>query len=240
VRPFATLRFEKRGAIALVSLDRPEKLNAYNTAMRDDLHAVLGAVHDDPEVRAVILRGRGRAFSTGGDLAEFGTAPSPYRARAIRWQRDVWGRLLRLRAVTVAAVHGYVVGGGMEMALLCDLCIAATESQFFLPETALGMIPGVGGTQTVTRRVGLGRALDLVLRGSSLTAAAAAQIGLINRVVARPRLEHEALKLAAQLACVDPALVQAARRAVRAGHDLSFAAGCALERRLALGLEARR
>src|SRR5207237_335296 len=93
VRAFATLRYEKRGAVAIVTLDRPEVLNAYDVAMRDDLYAALGAADDDPELRALVLAGRGPAFSTGGDVREFGSAPSPFIARAVRWRRDVWGRL---------------------------------------------------------------------------------------------------------------------------------------------------
>jgi enoyl-CoA hydratase/carnithine racemase len=239
VRPFATLRYEKRGPVAIVTLDRPDVLNAYNVAMRDDLHAVLGAADEDPEVRALVLRGRGRAFSTGGDVREFGSAPSPLVARAVRWQRDVWSRLLELRAATVAAVHGYAVGGGMEMALLCDLRVAAPDARFALPETALGMIPGVCGTQTLPRVVGMARALDLVLSGGWLDARQALSAGLVTRVVARARLEAAALGLARRLARLDPRVIAAARRAVRAGHDLTLEAGCALERRLALALKAR-
>ena len=240
VRPFATLRYEKRGAVAVVALDRPEVLNAYNVAMRDDLHAALGAADEDPEVRALVLCGRGPAFSTGGDVREFGTAPSPFVARAVRWRRDVWGRLLELRAATIAAVHGYAVGGGMEMALLCDLCVAADDARFALPETGLGMIPGVGGTQTLPRKAaGAARALDLVLTGRWLDARAALAAGLVQRVVARARLEAAALTLARRLVRLDPAEVQALRRAVRGAHDLSLEAGIALERRLALALQRR-
>jgi enoyl-CoA hydratase/carnithine racemase len=236
----ATLRYEKRGAIGIVSLDRPARLNAYDVAMRDDLHAVLGAADEDPEVRAVVLRGRGPAFSTGGDLTEFGTAPSPLAAREARWRRDVWGRLLDLRAATLAAVHGYAVGGGMEMALLCDLCVAADDARFALPETGLAMIPGVGGTQTVPRRAGVARALDVTLTGRWLDARSALGWGLVHRVVPRGRLEGEAFVLARRLAAVDPDVVQAARRAVRAAQDGTLAAGVLLERRLALALEGRR
>jgi len=236
VRPFATLRYEKRGPIALVTLDRPDVLNAYDVAMRDDLFAALGAADDDPDVRVLVLRGRGAAFSTGGDVREFGTAPSPVVARVVRWRRDVWGRLLALRAATLAAVHGYAVGGGMEMALLCDVCIAADDARFALPETGLGMIPGVGGTQTLPRRAGTGRALDLVLAGGWLDARAAAAAGLVHRVVPRARLEALALVLARRLAALDPASVQAARRAVRAAHDLDLAGGIALEHRLGVAV----
>ena len=236
---FATVRYEKRGPVAVVTLDRPRALNAYNVAMRDDLYAVFGAADEDSEVRALVLRGRGRAFSTGGDLTEFGTAPSPFVAREVRWRRDVWGRLLALRAVSIAAVHGYAVGGGFEMALLCDLCVAADDARFALPETGLGMIPGVGGTQTLPRRVGLARALDVVLTGRHLDARAAYAAGVVARVVPRRRLDSVALALARRLATLEPELVLAARRCVRAAHDLSLVGAEALERRLGLALEAR-
>ncbi|TMA44409.1 MAG: enoyl-CoA hydratase/isomerase family protein [Deltaproteobacteria bacterium] len=236
---FATVRYEKRGPVAVVTLDRPRALNAYNVAMRDDLYAVFGAADEDSEVRVLVLRGRGRAFSTGGDLTEFGTAPSPFVAREVRWRRDVWGRLLALRAVSIAAVHGYAVGGGFEMALLCDLCVAADDARFALPETGLGMIPGVGGTQTLPRRVGLARALDVVLTGRHLDARAAYAAGVVARVVPRRRLDSVALALARRLATLEPELVLAARRCVRAAHDLSLVGAEALERRLGLALEAR-
>ena len=237
VKPYATLRYDTRGAVATVTLDRPEVLNAYNMAMRDDLHAVLAAADADPAIRVLVLRGRGSAFSTGGDLREFGSAPSPFIARQVRWQRDVWGQLLRLRAITLAAVHGLAVGGGMEMALLCDLCIAAADASFALPETGRGMIPGVAGTQTLPRRVGVGRALDLVLTGRRIDAGEAERLGLVVRVVPRQRLEAATRALAQRLARVPPRVASAARRCVRAAHDLPLEDGIALERRLALGLE---
>lgn len=239
VRPYRTVRFATRGRVAIVTLDRPARLNAYDVAMRDDLFAVLGAVDDDPALRALVLCGAGRAFSAGGDLREFGSAPSPVVARAVRFARDVWGRLLGLRAATIAAVHGPAVGGGMEMALLCDLRLAAPDARFALPETGLGMIPGVAGTQTLPRAVGLGRALELTLGGRTLDAAAARDVGLVHRVVPRARLVPTALAMARRLARMDPALVAATRRCVRAAHDHALAEGLALERRLGLGLEAR-
>ncbi len=238
MRPYQTIRFEKRGRIATVTLDRPESLNAYDVAMRDDLFAAFGAIDDDPEVSAMVLRGAGPAFSTGGDLREFGSAPSPVVARAVRFQRDVWGRLLRLRAATVAAVHGHAVGGGMEMALLCDVRVAATDAVFALPETGLGMIPGVAGTQTLPRVVGLARALATTLGGERLDARTAERIGLVHRVVSRARLDAAAQAMARHLAAIAPGRVAALRRCVRAAHDVPLADGIALERRLALGLEA--
>jgi enoyl-CoA hydratase/carnithine racemase len=240
VTQFATVRFEKRGPVALVTLDRPTVLNAYNVAMRDDLYAVLSAIDDDPEVRVCILRGRGRAFSTGGDVSEFGTAPSPVIARRVRFQRDVWGLLLRLRAATIAAVHGYAVGGGFEMLLLCDLRIVAVGTRLSLPETALGMVPGVAGTQTLPRAVGVGRALDLVFTDRWLNARAALACGVVNRVVPRAALDRAALAWARRLARLDPATTMAVRRVIRAAYDVPQPAACALERRLGLRLQADR
>jgi enoyl-CoA hydratase/carnithine racemase len=125
------------------------------------------------------------------------------------------------------------------MALLCDVCVASDDARFALPETGLGMIPGVGGTQSVPRRAGTGRALDLVLTGRWLDARAALAAGLVQRVVPRPRLDALALLLARRLAGLDPALVQAARRAIRSAHDLDLASGIALERRLGVALQRR-
>lgn len=229
---FAAVIYEKEGPLALVALNRPTMLNAYNVQMRDDLYQVLQAVREDPEVRVMLLRGEGPAFSTGGDVSEFGSAPSPTAAREIRWRRDVWGTLLSLPQLTIAAVHGYTVGGGMEMALLCDLCIAADDAIFFLPETSLGMIPGVGGTQTAPRATKLGRALDMVLTGKRVNAEEAWRMGLVNRVVARQTLLTAAKALAYTLAQHDQKSIHLAKQAIRQGADLSLAEGLALERRL--------
>src|SRR5215813_10410658 len=229
---FTAVLYEKEGPLAIVALNRPKTLNAYNVQMRDDLYQALRAVRDDPEVRVMILRGEGPAFSTGGDVSEFGSAPSPIGAREIRWRRDVWGTLLSLRQPTIAAVHGYTVGGGMEMALLCDLCIAADDAIFFLPESGLGMIPGVVGTQTAPRAVRLGRALDMVLTGKRVDAQEALRIGLANRVVPRDTLLTAAKTLAYTLAQYDPKVLALAKRAIRQGANLSLEEGLKLEKRL--------
>ena len=165
--------------------------------------------------------------------AEFGTAPSPNRAREVRWLRDVWGTLWRLPAVTIAAVHGYAVGGGFEMALLCDQCMASTDARFALPETGLGMIPGVGGTQTLPRLLGTGRALRLVLGGDWLDARAAQRLGLVARVVPPPRLFGAALAIARRVARLDRDLVLRLKRCVGDGLDRPLDHGLALERQLA-------
>lgn len=232
-RPPLLFDLIENGTIAVITLNRPERLNAYNVAMRDALYEALLAVRDDPGVRAMILRGNGPAFSTGGDVSEFGSAPSPTRAREVRWLRDVWGALRALPVVTIAAVHGYAVGGGFEMALLCDLCVASTEARFALPETGLAMVPGVAGTQRLPRLIGVGRAADLVLSGRWLDAREARSLGLVSTVVSRRRLDGAALALARRVAAVPGRTVAALKRAIDDGLDSTLEQGLALERRLA-------
>jgi enoyl-CoA hydratase len=214
-------------------LDRPAQLNAYNLAMRDDLDQILDALHDDPDVCAMVLTGAGPAFSTGGDLSEFGRAPSPLVARWVRFRRDVWGKLLALPIPTVAAVHGFTVGGGLEMALLCDVAIAADDTRICLPETGAGMIPGVGGTQTLARRAGLGRGLELCLSGRWIDAREAMLVGLVDEVVPKSALDRIAARLARRLGALPRTLVALLKIAVREGLDLDLRSGLALERRLA-------
>lgn len=225
--------YAKRGAVAWVTLNRPDQFNAYNMAMRDDLFQILAAIHEDSEVRAMVLRGAGKAFSTGGDLAEFGMAPSPIVARWVRFRRDVWGMMRALPIPTVAAIHGYTVGGGLEMALLCDIAIAAADTRISLPETGAGMIPGVAGTQTAARRLGLGRALDLCLTGRWIDAQDALLVGLVAEVVPLADLDARALNIARELGRVARERAAMLKLAVWGGLDLSLRDGLELEQRLA-------
>jgi enoyl-CoA hydratase/carnithine racemase len=232
-----TVLLEKRDGVAWVTLNRPDRLNAYNVAMRDDLFASLNAVHADRDVRAMVLAGAGAAFSTGGDVSEFGQAPSPTAARWIRFRRDVWGRMRALPIPTVAAVHGFTVGGGLEMALLCDVAIAAEDARFCLPETSLGMIPGVAGTQTASRRLGLGWALDLNLTGRWIDADLALFIGLVAEVVPLKALDRVAHTLAAELGRLPREQAAIAKLAVWEGLNAALAEGLDLEQRLGMRLE---
>ncbi len=230
---FSTVIFEKRDGVAWVTLNRPGQLNAYNTAMRDDLFQVLDAVQDDPDVRAMVLAGAGKAFSTGGDLSEFGSAPSPTIARWVRFRRDVWGRLKALPVPTVAACHGFTVGGGLEMVLLCDFAVAADDTRICLPETGVGMIPGVAGTQTAPRRIGLGRALDICITGRWIDAHEALLVGLVAEVVPVAQLDGRAQELACTLGRLSRELAHSIKVAVWEGLDLPLRDGIELERRLA-------
>src|SRR4030066_2566316 len=161
---FKTLIFKKEDSIGYVTLNRPDVLNIYNIQMRDDLYEVLRAIRDDPEVRVAIFKGAGeKAFCAGADLSEFLTAPSPVIARQVRFTRDVWGLFLSIPQPLIAAVHGYVLGSGIEIALSCDIRIASEDTKFALPEVGLGILPAAGGTQTLPRAIGRARALEMLL-----------------------------------------------------------------------------
>ena len=233
---FETLLFQKRGAVAHISLDRPQVANAYNMQMRDDFSEALSAVREDPDVRSLLITGEGRGFCAGADLTEFGAAPSQVVARQVRWERDVWGQLLNLDKPVVAAVHGYCIGSGLEIALLCDLRIAATGTVFALPEVRLGMIPAAGGTQTLPRTVGRTQALDLLLTGRRIQPEEALSMGLVTRLTSPESLRDEAWRLAYSLAELPAKAVAALKQLLRQGMDLDLPQALDLEGRVAAGL----
>ena len=234
---FEVIIYEKRGGAAYITLNRPKALNAYNVRMRDELYEALGAIKDDPDVRVVILKGAGdKAFCAGADLTEFLTAPPPVFARQARFARDVWGLFLSIEQPVIAALHGYVLGSGIEMALCGDIRLASDDARFGLPETGLGIIPAAGGSQTLPRTIGAAAALDMLLTGRWLTAKEALKLNLINRVVARPDLLPEAEKLAQKIESMNPMIMRYVKQAVRRGLDLPLAEGLALESRLAKSL----
>ena len=231
---FETIILSKSGDVAEIALNRPRVLNAYNMQMRDDMSQALEAVRDDPDVRCVLLRGEGdRAFCTGADLTEFGTAPSRVIARQVRWERDVWGQFLSLDKPIVAALHGYVIGSGIEMAMLCDIRIASEDSVFGLPEAALGMLPAAGGTQTIPRTVGRSRALEALLGNERMDAAKSLEIGLVHRVVPKETLLEEALAQARQLASYPAHLLKAMKESLLRGLDMPLERALDMETSLA-------
>ena len=229
-----TLLYDKREGVAWVTLNRPGVLNAINMEMRDALWDVAGAIRDDPDVRVAVFRGGGdRAFSSGADVAEFGTAPSYVEARQARRERDLWGFMLSLEKVLIAAIHGHALGAGVELAMCCDLRIASEDARLGLPEVGLGYIPSAGGTQTLPRHVPPGIAMQMVLTGDPIDAATALRHGLVQRVVPHERLYKEAETLARTLASRAPLALRLAKRSVVEGLELPLAQGLALERRLA-------
>jgi len=231
---FETIIYENKNGTGLITLNRPRALNAYNIQMRDDLYEILGAIRDDPGVAVVILKGAGeKAFCAGADLTEFLTAPPPVFARQARFERDVWGLFLSIDRPFIAALHGYVLGSGIEMALCCDIRLTSEDARFGLPETSLGIIPAAGGSQTLPRTIGRAAALDILMTGRWLDAAEAYRLKLVNHVIPRPRLIPEAEKLAEKIKSHPLPAVRYAKQAVTRGLDLTLKEGLELE--IALG-----
>ena len=229
-----TVLLAKSGAVATVTLNRPTVINAFNVQMRDELYSGLEAVRDDPEVRAVLIAGAGdRGFCAGADLTEFGTAPSQTIARQVRWERDLWGLFLSIPKPLVAALHGYVIGSGVEIACLCDIRIAADNAVFRMPEAALGMVPAAGGSQTLPRTIGVTPAMNMLLANSLVSAQEMQEAGLVHRVVSRESLDEVSFAVADELAHIPEDAVIAVKRAVLEGIDFDLDRGLELELRLA-------
>lgn len=233
MRGFETIIYHKEGRRARITLNRPQVMNAVSVQMRDELWEALSAVRDDPDISVAIIQGAGeRAFCAGADVTEFGTAPSRVIARQVRWERDLWGLFLSLPQVLIAALHGYVLGAGLEMSLCCDFRVAAEDARLGVPEVALGMIPSAGGSQTVPRMAPLGKAMELLLTGEPMTAHDAYRLGVVHRVVPRDHLMTIVDALASKVMARSPAAVRWAKEAVRRGIDLPLEEGLRLEARL--------
>lgn len=234
---FEAIIYEKQGSKAYITLNRPKALNVYNMQMRDELYQALEAARDDSEVNVVILKAAGdRAFCAGADLSEFLTAPSPVIARQVRFGRDIWGLFLKINKPLIAALHGYVLGSGIEMALLCDIRVASEDAQFGVPEMGLGIIPAAGGSQTIPRTVNRGFALEMLLSGRWIKADEACRIGLVNQVVKRSDLLSTVEYIGDRISSFDQLAVNYAKQAVVRGLDMTLSQGIDLEARLAHSL----
>jgi enoyl-CoA hydratase/carnithine racemase len=218
------------GAIAWITLNRPEARNALNTAVRAELAAAIRAAEADPAVRVLVLRGAGEhGFCAGADIKEFVEVPSPAAFRQSR-AHDSWIRPFdEARKPIIASIHGHCLGGGLEVALACDIRIASEDAVFALPETGLGVITGVGGSQRLPRVIGMGAALDMILTGERIPAARAFAMGLVSRLVARDALAAATAELAARIAARPPMAIAYAKEAVRAAMDLPLRDGMKLE-----------
>lgn len=236
---FEVIIYEKKDSIAHVTLNRPKALNAFNVKMRDELYEVLGAIRDDPDVRVTVIRGAGdKAFCAGADLSEFLTAPSPVIARQVRFERDVWGLFLSISKPFIAAIQGYILGSGIEIALCCDIRLCSDDAQFGLPEMNLGIIPAAGGTQTLPRAIGRAAAMEMLITGRRISAEEALRFKLVNKVLPRSELFSTVEAMAEQIAACDPDAVSYAKQAVTAGLDLTLAQGLEMEATLAKKLSA--
>jgi enoyl-CoA hydratase len=216
--------------VALVTLDRPEVLNALDYETLRQLVEALEALDANEAVRAIVITGAGeRAFAAGADIKEMAGATPVSLTIANSFAR--WERLRRIRKPLVAAVRGFALGGGCELAMACDLIVAGEDAVFGQPEIRIGIMPGAGGTQRLTRAVGKAKAMEMILTGAQLSATEAAERGLVSRVVAREQALPEALALAAEIAAQPPLAVIAAKEAVNRAFDLSLEAGLEFERR---------
>jgi enoyl-CoA hydratase len=216
--------------VALVTIQRPDVLNALSFDLLDALASALATLDADPACRAIVLTGSGeRAFAAGADIREL--ARQTPVSLVVENRFAVWERIAATRKPVIAAVRGFALGGGCELALSCDLIVAGEDARFGQPEINLGVMPGAGGTQRLTRAIGRARAMDLVLTGRTITAREAESMGLVSRVVPPERTLDEALALGAAIAAQAPIAVLAAKEAVRLAEELPLADGIRHERR---------
>ena len=229
---FETLIVERPSAgVTLIRLNRPDTLNALNSQLLGELVQALDAAEADEAVRCLVLTGSGRAFAAGADIKEMSD-----KTYAQMFQLDFFTtaarRIEQFRKPIVAAVAGYALGGGCELAMLCDFIIAAETAKFGQPEINLGVVPGIGGTQRLTRFVGKSKAMDMMLTARMMDAAEAERAGLVSRVVAADKLLDEALAAAAKVASQSPLAVMMNKELVNTAYETMLSAGVAVERRL--------
>lgn len=229
---YETLRVETTDGVATITVDRPEKRNALNARVRQELLAALDALESDAEARVVVITGAGeKAFVAGADIGEF-AGRTPIEQREAMEGRRAFTALADFPRPTIASINGYALGGGCELALACDLRIAARSARLGQPEVNLGILPGGGGTQRLPRLVGMGRAMRIILTGELIDAEEAERIGLVDEVVDDDRLHARTRELAASIARHSPVALKLIKQAVRASAEMPLTAGLALEREL--------
>ena len=227
---YETILVERRGAVALVTLNRPKQLNALNAQLIGELDRALTELDADPAVAAVVVTGSEKAFAAGADIKEMAT--KDFAEASASDFIAPWARIAEHRKPVIAAVAGYALGGGCELAMMCDIILAADNARFGQPEINLGTIPGAGGTQRLTRAVGKAKAMEMVLTGRMMDAQEAERSGLVARVVPAAELVGEAVKLGEVIAAKSQPVVRMAKEAVNAAYEAALAEGLRTERRL--------
>lgn len=226
------LQLTIESGIALLTLDRPKALNALNSALLTELNTCLSELEHNEVVKVIILTGAGeKAFAAGADISELAMA-TPVEGRAVgQLAQGTFGMLEKLPQVTIAAVNGFALGGGCELAMACDIRIASSKARLGIPEVTLGVIPGFGGTQRLSRLVGLGMAMELLATGRQVDAGEAIGIGLVNRIVEPDELMISCLEMARQIAGNSTTAIALGKEAVCSGLETDLAHGLELERK---------
>ncbi len=227
---YSTLLYEKKETIGILTINRPEKMNALSNQLTSELKFVLEKIEQDDKLRVLILTGAGdKAFMAGADINELVIRDAQIGRKVSKERQDLFSRIENLAVPAIAAVNGYALGGGLELALACSIRICSDRAQFGAPEVKLGIIPGDGGTQRLPRLVGLGRAMEMILTGDFIDAQEAYRIGLANKVVPHEKLMEKTLELADKIAARPPLAVQFAKEAVNRSVGCGTESGYALE-----------
>jgi enoyl-CoA hydratase len=227
---YETILVERRGRVGLVTLNRPKALNALNAQLIRELEDALSDLDRDPEIAAMVITGSEKAFAAGADIKEM--AEKDFAQAFASDFIGPWAKIAQHRKPVIAAVAGYALGGGCELAMMCDLILAADNAKFGQPEINLGTIPGAGGTQRLTRAVGKSKAMEMVLTGRMMEAAEAERSGLVARIVPVADLVDEAVKLGETIAAKSQPIVAMAKDMVNAAFESTLAEGLKLERRV--------
>ncbi|GAB0113001.1 enoyl-CoA hydratase [Acidisoma sp. C75] len=225
------LILEREEGYAIIRLNRPQALNALNGQMMDEMSAVIPALDADPAVRAIILTGSEKAFAAGADIKEM-AGKTFAEATTEDFITRNWEAVARCRTPVIAAVAGYALGGGCELAMMCDIILAADTARFGQPEITLGIPPGAGGTQRLPRAIGKAKAMEMILTGRMMDAAEAERAGLVSRVVPADKLMEEARAVAAKLAALSPLTTALAKELVNTAYETPLAQGIRQERRI--------
>jgi len=225
---------ETRGSVGLVTLNRPQALNALNEALIAELNEALAGFESDPAIGCTVITGSEKAFAAGADVKEMAekTYVDAYLGRFL----DGWTQISETRKPVIAAVSGFCLGGGLELAMMCDIIIAAESARFALPEITLGIMPGAGGTQRLPRLIGKAKAMEMILTGRMIDAAEAERAGLVARVVTAEKLLEEALAAAAKIASFSRPIVMMAKESVNRSQETALSEGARFERRLFLSM----
>lgn len=227
---YENILIETKGKVGVITFNRPKALNALNSALITELNNALSAYQANPEIGAIILTGNEKAFAAGADIREM--RDKTYAEVTSQNFLHDWDYINKITKPLIAAVSGFALGGGFEYALICDIIIASETAKFSLPETTIGVIPGLGGTQRLAQTIGKSKTMEMILSGRMIDAVEAERIGIVARIVPTEKLQEEALTLATKIASLSQPVIKAAKQAVRTAFETSLSEGSYQERRL--------